>query len=519
MKPERVLALVLVCVSSVLYVTHTITLMRPNDPTGYLYGGLRIAGGGLPSHSDQNNTLAGPYFSLNAFKVQSGEDKCALYLQHPPGLPLLIAAASLLMPLPMATFYVVPCLAIAGVAGTFTLGTLLFNERIGLLAAALLAFSPIYLRFGTETWSDIPAMTFVLLSLITMITSVEHRSLRWGLLSGSLMGYAILIRYPSMGALLPLALFVYLEYDCGFLVSKGGRGFLAALALIVVIMLLFNRVYYGAFLLTSHYPRGGLPWRPYSIRYLIGASPMGGNGLAGSIHTLGAAFPYSWPLIVPGWVLMKRRTGVLLAGMCIVFVVFYSTHIKPPIGVNSRLLITVFPPCAMMIGVSLHRISQRFLRSNLSILRLGLPLGLLLLLVLPPLPSALAALRERNMSTTRKVDWVVQVSESTPPNAVFISSEHDDWLRIYGDRSALNPTRVAVPAAGGEGYDEAQFEPALVTAGERLLSSEIPVYYIDDCVPEHMTFMGTYEVMSRHYELSVHKDADPTVYEVKSKRQ
>ena len=108
--------------------------------------------------------------------------------------------------------------------------------------------------------------------------------------------------------------------------------------------------------------------------------------------------------------------------------------------------------------------------------------------------------------------------QGTGANAVFICSQYDDLVRIYGNRSALNPTRVAVPDSSGEGYDETQFEPALIAAVDALLSNEIPVYFIDDRVPEHMRFMHVHEALCRHYELIIYRDKNPTIYQINRDR-
>jgi len=520
MKPERVLALILVAVCAPLYISHTITVMRPNDPTGYVYAGMRIRAGAQPTYRDDNDALVGPYFSLNAFKVRIGQDESVSYLNYSPGLPLLLAAGLLSVPVPTLIYYVVPCMGVIGVAATFALGNVLVNARVGLLSAILVAFSPIYLKFGTETWSDVPAMTFVLLGSTAMIISIRRHRLGWGLMAGCLLGYAFLIRYPNVVVLLPLGLYVCLEHRLESAKSKGVQGLLLGLGLAMLAVLLFNRVYYGGFLTTGYTAKHGwAPWAAFSLEYLLGDTPKGaGTALLATGETLLSAFAYSWPLMVVGLLLMPRRTGAFLAGICIAFIAPYSVYRSPARGINSRLLMTVFPAVAIMIAYGVERTISLVSAPRGKHFALALGLALTLVLSLPPLPSALAGLRKRNEWAARRVQWTVEFTACTDPNSVFVSSEYDDWVRVYGHRSALNPTRVAVPDASGEGYDERRFEPALIAAVDTLLSNEIPVYYIDDRVPEHMSFMHTYEVLSRHYELSIYRDRNPTVYEIKSKQ-
>src|SRR5207249_11628409 len=75
----------------------------------------------------------------------------------PPGLPILMAAAVMIAGSPTAVYFVVPLLAGLTVWLTYMLARRTAEPRTALIAAVLIAFSPIFLLQSLEPMSDVPA--------------------------------------------------------------------------------------------------------------------------------------------------------------------------------------------------------------------------------------------------------------------------------------------------------------------------------------------------------------------------
>jgi dolichyl-phosphate-mannose-protein mannosyltransferase len=80
----------------------------------------------------------------------------ALVPTYPPGLPLLMAAAQLAAG-PRAVYAIVPLLGGLTIWLTYLVGARMADERTGLVAALLIAFSPLFMFHTFEPMSDIPA--------------------------------------------------------------------------------------------------------------------------------------------------------------------------------------------------------------------------------------------------------------------------------------------------------------------------------------------------------------------------
>ena len=109
-----------------VYFTRTQTVVYGYDPLGYLYAGQRLAQGGGLSFPDANNALAGSFFAPFAFNIVHPGD-ANLYLNYPPGLPLLLAFAQKLTRAANAPYFVTPLAGLAGILATYWLGKAAFR--------------------------------------------------------------------------------------------------------------------------------------------------------------------------------------------------------------------------------------------------------------------------------------------------------------------------------------------------------------------------------------------------------
>jgi hypothetical protein len=200
---------------------------------------------------DQRSLLspAWPFddWPLSPLGYRPGPEAHTIVPTYSPGLPLLMATAKLLMGA-SGPFYVVPLLGGLAVFLTFLLGRRLFDNRVGVAAALLLAASPGFLFMLMTPMSDVPAATAWALALVLAISG---RPLAAGLASG----FAIAIR-PNT-ALLGLAVGLITLQSDSLNESRWRAAKRTALVLIGVIpgvlgIALLNRHLYGA-ALTSGY--------------------------------------------------------------------------------------------------------------------------------------------------------------------------------------------------------------------------------------------------------------------------
>jgi hypothetical protein len=495
-----------------LYFTRTQTVVYGYDPLGYLYAGQRLAEGGRLSFPDANNALAGSYFAPFAFNV-SRPGETDLYLNYPPGLPLLLALAQRVLGSAEAPFLVTPLAGLAGIMATFALGTLLFGDIAGLIAGLLLGLSPLYFTFSTDLWSDVPATACLLIAMALFVSSLSSSS-RQGTLkaasAGMVLGYAVFIRYSTAIFILPLAsygLMVAMASDSG---KRRLTMFLAAFGLAALGVMLFNRVYYGDYLATAYTPQAGwYPWPAFSLAYVFGPSPVGGRSLPGAAITLLQDQPIALFFGVLGLLVMKRSSVVLLGGTALLTLAVYSCYAFTPTGINARFMLPAVAMICLAAAAGLEFVRSRLRKwSRPGILLPISAIGVALLLFRP----SIAAVERRALDTTAQIQYVQRMTETTPQDAVFMSYVFNDLVSYYGHRSVLNYRRIPPVDAVHERYKMEVLEPCLVAVVTRLLDAGRPVYYVEDKTPP---FWDSLAILQRHFVLR-QIQADPKIYLVTS---
>jgi 4-amino-4-deoxy-L-arabinose transferase-like glycosyltransferase len=84
----------------------------------------------------------------------------------------------------------------------------LFNSKIGIIAAALYAVSPLVISYSRSSWNPNPLPFFSLLILYIVYKAIEKNSLRFFLLTGILLGIAIQLHYLAL--FLGVVVFAYI---------------------------------------------------------------------------------------------------------------------------------------------------------------------------------------------------------------------------------------------------------------------------------------------------------------------
>jgi hypothetical protein len=166
-----------------------------SDPSAYLSQARLIANGDLtvPVPLASRVTWLAPEWSFAPLGYRPGLHAGEIVPTYPPGLPLLMVIASLIAG-DNGPFLVGPLLAGITVVSAYWLAARRHSRTAGVIAAALMASSPLLLSQVVQQMSDIPAAAFWTLALLA---AMSVRPVAAGVLSG----VAVLIR-PS---LLPVA--------------------------------------------------------------------------------------------------------------------------------------------------------------------------------------------------------------------------------------------------------------------------------------------------------------------------
>lgn len=516
-KTEYCAFALLLLIAGVAYVSRLNRVVRQADPAAYYYAGLAIAEVGSPRFCDENNTAAGPYFTLLGFTVRSHSTDPCFYTKYSIGLPVLIALTRLLVPIPEAVSYLSPMLGLIGVAALFALGQVLFDRPTGLLAAGLLALSPRYWYGATEMWSDVPALAFLLIGTLLVVRMIDRDDLLQGLLGGMTFGYACLIRYPLLMALLPFTLYFLCATRGRPKPKRGLAAFTLGLGFVALTILSYNKLIYGGFLTTGYSTEHGfVPWPAFSVSHFFGQSPVDAqSGYRTVAATLVENFYFVGLLLAIAAVAIMPRAKALLIGSFVgLFCVLYSFYFRSITGVNARHLLPAFAMIYLAIAFGVVRVLRLLTRRQELALVAAVPL-IVAAWHFPSIDSSLVQLGRRNQRTETRVALVREFTEPTEADAVFISREYHDLIILYGQRSALNYTMFAKADPLSRTYDLSDYERKLVETVSKLLESDTPVYIVVE--PDTRSFrqgpVDPYPILSAHFRLRAFR-TDPAIHQV-----
>jgi hypothetical protein len=163
---------------------------------------------------------------------------------YPPGFPLHIAVASLMLGWDAGPFVVSPLAAIFCLLLTYSLGRELGLSRpLALAGAAILAGCGVFLFQAVQPMSDIAAACWSLAALLFALRS--GRKPVWGLFAGASFGMAVIVRPADVLLAIPLALALSWRPRTLALFVIGGLPFAA-------FYLAWNHAAYGSFWATGY---------------------------------------------------------------------------------------------------------------------------------------------------------------------------------------------------------------------------------------------------------------------------
>jgi hypothetical protein len=499
--------------AAVLYIQLTQTGIAAWDPVAYLYAGQQLAQGKAPAVCHPYNNVIGPYFTLTGFNVQIQDDTSCLYLNYPPGFPLILAASQLLTGIPKAPLYTSAFFGILGLIGTFVIGAVVYEPAIGALGTIILALTPSYITFSTSTWSDIPATALIVMGIAFYLggNRQKHKlgQVIGGIIGAGLIAWSILTRYANAVVLLPLAAYIGFTQRYEALKNWATRALGACILIAILGVLAFNHMYYGGYLTTSYSPQHGwYTWPAFSLQYILGQSPVGGRSLIAMAQTIWENFAWMLILVIWGLIRMDINQRILALGGILAFVGLYAGYAFPATGINARFILPAFPFISIAVGYGLWNGGPRrwrwWWRGSGAII-----IGLVLLASLPNLVQSLV---DRNINEAAHIEAIVQLVQDSEPNAVFLAYNTNDTIMYYGERRTMLYRRIPSLETTGQPSQHI-FEDQLVAAVDALLENEIPVYYVQDGNPP---LWKSRTLLESHFDL---RPLDTKLYLYRVQRQ
>jgi hypothetical protein len=484
-------------IAAILYTHLTQTSVAGWDPVAYLHAGQRLAQGKAPAICHPYNDFIGPYFTLTGFNVQIQDNEC-LYLNYPPGFPLILAISQVLTISPETPLYVPAFFGVLGLIGTFIVGAIIYEPTVGALGALILALTPSYIAFSTSPWSDVPATALLIGGIASYLKGTRQKGKRGqilgGTIGGGLIAWSIFTRYANAVALLPLAAYIGVTQKRRAFRDRATRTLFVCTLLTALGVLLFNHMYYGGYLTTSYSPQHGwYTWPAFSLQYILGKSPVGERSLIAIAQTAWENF--AWMLTLGIWGLMQTNAQkrILILGGILAFFGLYAGYAFPATGINARFILPAFPCISIAVGYGLWHGGPRRWRWWWR----GSGTMILGLVLLAPLPNLVQGLVDRNIDETARIETIVQLVQDSEPNAVFLAYSTNDTIRYHGERSTLLYRRIPSLDTSGQQSPKV-FENQLIPAVNALLEDEIPVYYVQDSDPP---LWKSRTILESHFEL------------------
>jgi Dolichyl-phosphate-mannose-protein mannosyltransferase len=162
-----------------------------SDASGYVSEAALIASARLSSDEPLARavTWRNAPWTFSPLGYRPGADPGELVPTYPAGLPLVMTPLRLVGG-ELAAYLVVPLLGAVAVVATYFVGACLHSRYAGLIAAALLATSPIVLFQIVQPMSDVPAAAWWTIALLFALSPVSNAPLA----AGAAAGLAILTR-------------------------------------------------------------------------------------------------------------------------------------------------------------------------------------------------------------------------------------------------------------------------------------------------------------------------------------
>ncbi len=339
---------------------------------------------------------------------------------YPAGFPILIA---IFQPAGMQ-WLVLPAFAAATVWITYLIARdATGNGLAGVIAAALLAASPVFLHQAMWTMADVPAAFFWTLAVWFGAIRTAPRPV----LAGVAAGAALLIR-PNLAlvaCVLPLVWMIANDRPW-----RRMAAFAAGLAPFAAGIAAINASLYGAPWTSGYGDVGGLftlSHVPQNLRLYGGWTSDTQTRLF--IPALAAAFAFSGRR--KGWAELPLVGGLMIAAVLVSYIAYQPFDAWWYL----RFLLPAWPLCCAMIAAMIA-LAVRYSRS-----RAEMFVAAALLCSPLVVPAARAAIDlgvfEAGQSEGRYITAAQLVSDNTPADAIVLADQHSGSIRYYGNRKTV----------------------------------------------------------------------------------
>jgi len=366
---------------------------------------------------------------------------------YPPGLPLLMAIPQAMGGVAGAWLVVSVSGAIAVIA-TGAIAAQIAGPVAGIIAAALLAFTPVFIHQAIQPMSDVP-VTAAWIVCFALLARGRHSSVRlkadphqaFDLLAGVACALAVLIR-PNLA---PLAI-------VPLLLARRRVMFAAPVAIAGASLALLQWTWYGSPLRSGY----------GSADELFALSNIGGNA-SRYVSWLIATAPVLLLAILGA---VRRYTDPLVRGLSAFTVLVIAAYLVYAVFDDWSYLRFLLPAMAVMAVLTGAELAAWIDRWSLALRPV-----ILFVIVMGVTAHALSVARSmgtfRLADQLRRVERVADViNEDIPPAAVLVAGEQSGSMRYYTERPILR-WEAATPASLAE-----------VTAA--LEASRRPVYIVLD---------------------------------------
>ena len=131
--------------------------------------------------------------------------------KHPPLVPVLMAAfLKIFGQSPISAYTISLLFGVAMIPLVYLLGSVLFDRRVGILAALLMYVEPINIICSQKLWLDTALAFFSVLALYLFVVGIKREKDNYFIASGVATGFAVLTKYPGMLSLFIIFLYAFL---------------------------------------------------------------------------------------------------------------------------------------------------------------------------------------------------------------------------------------------------------------------------------------------------------------------
>jgi hypothetical protein len=433
---EGRLAVAIAIVTTVVGLAYSVTAATSADAYGYvsqaelwIQGGLKI-----PQPWVVEAPWPEPQWTFTPLGYRPAQDggQWAIVPTYSPGLPLLMAGAKLVGG-QEAMFWIVPFAGGLLVLATYGIGCRLGSASAGLVAAWLVATSPIVLFMIVPAMTDIPVAAAWALAFYFALGAGGRSAAVAGLVTAA----AILIR-PNLAPLAaPIALWLWMAPDGGGVHRPWRRraGRVAVYAATaspgVIGTAAVYASLYGSPFLSGYGGLGGMfDWanvRPNVRNYLtwfIESQTV--VPIAGAAALVAPARPL-WP-----WVRDRRVLAVI-----VLFVAFVIVQYVTYLVFDTWWFLRFFLPCWPFLMIGLSSVALALARPSRPAVSLLVWWGVLALGAWGVHEARDRGAFEAWRGERRYVDVARVVAGATPDNSVIYTLLHSGSLRYYGSRLTL----------------------------------------------------------------------------------